>query len=144
MNKFFKYAVVIIFILTTSFSYADCFLVVGPNIVNISGLNTSRLLRALYKYATPVGSKAYCPSTPTLELKYAKGIYQESQNKYFKYINGRYMHIDLSKTTLDTTEYNRVNGENTAENAICEEFHKFEHLTEQLTPIGLGLKFHSH
>ena len=85
--------------------------------MDIKGLNKARVLAALYNASTPLGLgfMHYDPSPMTEEQ--AREILNEG-NFYFDYLRGRVMKINLEHDEVNTSGYNRDNGENAAETVI--------------------------
>lgn len=87
--------------------------------MDIRGLNKASILVALYNRAKSqgMGLISYDPTPMTEEN--AQTILDSMQEKYFDYLWGRVMKIDLSGDEIDTLLYNRDNGPGAAEIAIA-------------------------
>ena len=122
-------ALIFICIFYSGYMYADCDLIIGLNEVDISNLDKAKVLQALYKHAKPQGSGCQHYTEHPLEYEQAKRLLQDGGDGfgYFSYIGGRVLHVNLSGNTLNTWLYNRDNGANAAEKAICELFHQSSH-----------------
>lgn len=88
--------------------------------MDISKLDKAAVLAVLYNSARLRGIEGMHFSTPEkMTREEALMLLVESQDKYFDYILGRAMKIDLSNDELDTWLYNRDNGSGAAEAAIA-------------------------
>jgi len=86
--------------------------------VKISHLSKAKVLAAPYNRSKPLGmGMLHYDPTPMTEDE-AKELLESSHSKYFDYLKGRVMKIDLSGEELDTYLYNRDLGQNAAENVI--------------------------
>lgn len=90
--------------------------------MDISKLNKADVLAVLYNNAKPrgLGFLHYTPAEMTREE--AQKLLDKSEYKYFDYVNGRVIKIDMSTNDLHTGLYNRDNGLNAAERAIASLF----------------------
>ncbi len=99
----------------------SCDMVIAHNEVDISTLEKSELLAALYNRAKPQGNGMlhYDPAPMTADQ--AKELLNKlaSDDLYFYYLAGRVMNIDISSDIMDTHLYNRDNGANAAEKVAC-------------------------
>lgn len=86
--------------------------------MDISNLNKPELLAALYNKAKVQGLGVLHATEGDMPIKEAKSIFENSQDKYFDYVKGRVMKVDLSGDELKTFLYNRDNGEGAAEKII--------------------------
>lgn len=87
--------------------------------MKITYLNKSQVLQTLYNYANIQGMGFLNPRCKEqMTLSQSDEIFKSNRNKYFDYVNGRVLKIDLSKNDLQTWLYNRDNGVNSAEIAI--------------------------
>jgi hypothetical protein len=88
-------------------------------VMDISKLDKADVLATLYNRAMPLGMGMlhYTPEPMTREE--AQVMLDESRDKYFDYVKGRVMKIDLSKDELRTALFNRDNGPDAAENALA-------------------------
>lgn len=88
--------------------------------IKISHLSKAKLLAALYNRSKPLGmGKLQYDPAPMTEQE-AQELLDRSTGKYFDYLKGRVMKIDLSGEELDPWLYNRDLGSNAAENVIAE------------------------
>ncbi len=116
---------ILILIFYSGVNYAVCDLVIGLNEIDISNLDKAKVLQALYKGAKPQGLGYLHYKLGPLKYDDAKRLLEKKRN--YDYLSGRVLKIDLSGNTLNTRLYNRDNGENAAEKAICEFFHQSSH-----------------
>jgi hypothetical protein len=84
----------------------------------LAGLNKADVLAALYNASKPqgMGFMHYDPNPMTREE--AEGLLK--QTTYFDYLKGRVMKVDLAGDELDTSGYDRDNGQGAAERVIAE------------------------
>jgi len=87
--------------------------------MNISGIDKAVVLMALYNHARPQGMGLLIFNPAPMSIEEARKILATGQ-RYFDYLRGRILKVDLSQDFLDTRLYNRDNGPNAAENAILE------------------------
>lgn len=85
--------------------------------MDISKLNKAEVLRSLYNNAKPQGMGFLLATKEDMTLEQAEKLLEESNDKYFDYIQGRVLKVRI-KNELDTWLYNRDNGDNAAENVI--------------------------
>ena len=85
--------------------------------INIEGLNKAEVLAALYNYAKPqgMGFLHYTPNNMT--TKQAQELL-DSGVKYFDYLKGRVMKVEISGDYLDPWLYDRDNGAGAAQEAL--------------------------
>ncbi len=86
--------------------------------MNIDGLNKALVLAALYNGAKPqgMGFMQYDPKPMTEE---EAQILLDKGNRYFDYLKGRVMKINLERSDeVDTRLYNRDNGMGAAEMVV--------------------------
>ena len=101
--------------------------------MKITGLNKAEVLVALYNRAKTVPvTQRYYDSNLNLSLEKAAELLK--QNKYFDYLNGKVLKIDLSIDEIETSLYNRDNGENAAEESLQPLIEKHK---EKCTPKSL-------
>ena len=88
--------------------------------INIKGIDKAEILAALYNNARPLGMGflQYVPGIMTAEEAQVELDENPSRNKYFDYLAGRVMKVDLSKNELRTDLYDRDNGPGAAYDAI--------------------------
>lgn len=86
--------------------------------MDISNYNKAEILAALYNNARVQGMGIFQAESSDMTTEEAAKILEEDKSKYFDYLKGRVMKVDLSTNELDTQLYNRDNGENAAENII--------------------------
>ena len=87
--------------------------------VNIEGLNKAHVLASLYNNARPLGS-GFLQFDPTpMSLDEAEQLLNNNHGKYFEYLNGRVMKVDLSSDIeFNEVPYDRDNGLGAAQRAI--------------------------
>jgi len=93
--------------------------------IPLKGLDKAKVLAALYNASTPqgMGFLQYDPGPMTVSE--ARELLEK--HRYFDYLKGRVMKIDLSGDLLDPYLYDRDNGEGAAQRAIdadCDEIEK--------------------
>ncbi len=88
--------------------------------MNISKLDRAEVLAALYNNSKPQGLGFLQAEKGDMAKEQAQKILDATPDKYFDYLKGRVMKIDLSKDELRTDLYNRDNGEGAAERAISQ------------------------
>lgn len=86
--------------------------------IDITGLNKADVLRVLYNRARTqgLGILHYTPEDMTVEE--AQDILDHTGDKYFDYLKGRVMKVDLNGDSFNPRLYDRDNGEGAAESAI--------------------------
>ena len=85
--------------------------------VDISGLNKDEVLFALYN-ASHVQGMGFLAAIDNYTLEDAKRDYEASPSKYFDYLHGRVLKVDLSGDSFDSRLFDRDCGEGAAEKAI--------------------------
>jgi hypothetical protein len=86
--------------------------------IDISKFNKASVMAALYNHSKPQGMRIlHCQPGPISEAN-AQGLLDANPTKYFDYLAGRVMKIDLSTDELDTWGYDRDLGEGAAQRAI--------------------------
>lgn len=90
--------------------------------MNIQGLKKAKVLSLLYNGSKPQGL-SFLQNKSSLSETEAAQIIENSDTKYFDYLHGRVLKIDLSGDEIDTRLYNRDNGEGAAEK-IIDDFRK--------------------
>lgn len=96
--------------------------------IDISGVDKAQVLIALYLHAkvSPVANKPLSGlswlidkvfQNDTLTLDKARKLIASGQ-RYFYEVYGRSLHIDLSRDTIDTWNYDTINGYNAAKDAL--------------------------
>lgn len=86
--------------------------------MNIAHLKKEYVLAALYNASRVQGMGFLQADGKEMTPSEAKQILDETPDKYFDYLKGRVMKIDLSGDDLNTRLYNRDLGEGAAEDAI--------------------------
>ena len=87
--------------------------------IDISGLNKSEVLAALYNRAKPLGLGILHFTPDNMSVEEAESVIAErGGDLYFDYHNGRVMKVDLSKESLYAVNYDRDNGEGAAQQVI--------------------------
>ena len=84
--------------------------------IDISGLDHARVLKALYERAQVQGLGVLQAVQGLLPLKEAEKLMAGSG--YFDYLKGRVMKIEISGTQIDERLYDRDNGPGAAASAI--------------------------
>lgn len=86
--------------------------------IQLEGLDKAEVLAALYNASRPqgMGFMHYDPEPMTKEE--AQRLLDNNPSKYFDYLKGRVMKVDLSGDELDPWCYDRDNGAGSAEEAI--------------------------
>jgi hypothetical protein len=85
--------------------------------IKIKNKNKAKILAALYNNAKPQGPGFLHYNPKMMTEEDAQSLLDAGQ-KEFDYLQGRVMKIDLSGKILDTTLYNRDNGEGMAETIL--------------------------
>ena len=78
--------------------------------LNISGLDHTDVLRALYDAARPLGLGILHYTPELLSLEEAKTALKEQGSGRFDYFNGRVMKIRIAGNEIDDRLYDRDNG----------------------------------
>ena len=86
--------------------------------MNISHLSKAKVLAALYNNSIPLGLGMLQFNPAQMTEEEAQKLLDENEGKYFDYIKGRVMKINLSTEELDTRMYNRDLGKGAAEKII--------------------------
>lgn len=81
-------------------------------------VNKAQVLAALYNNAKVQGIGFLHADDKPMTENEAVSLLLSSDDKYFDYVKGRVMKIDLSGDEIDTRLYNRDNGEGAAERVI--------------------------
>lgn len=87
--------------------------------MDISNLNKADVLAALYNNSRPLGLGMLHFTPEKMTREEAQKLLDESPDKYFDYVKGRVMKVDLSKDELRTGLYNRDNGIDAAETVLA-------------------------
>lgn len=84
--------------------------------IDISNYDRADVLRVLYNNAKVqgMGFLQYEPG----DMTYAEAVQYLAARKYFDYLSGRVMKVDLSSDELDPQLYDRDNGDGAAQSAI--------------------------
>ena len=90
--------------------------------VDRTGLTDSQVLCALYNASQPLGLGFLTPGSNTgLSVDDCQMILEEnSHSRYFDYLQGRVMKIDVSENPLNPRLYDRDNGPGAVERVISE------------------------
>ncbi len=87
--------------------------------IDISGLDKIEVLRALYERAQPQGMGfLHYKDEPMTRDEAKEFLAQRSDRKYFDYVNGRVMKVDLTGDILNPWLYDRDNGQGAAKVVI--------------------------
>ena len=86
-------------------------------IIDITGLDKAEVLHVLYQKARYKGLGLYA-AVIKYSVEDARRDYEASECKYFDYLYGRVIKVDLSKDSFDSWLYDRDNGIHAAEEAI--------------------------
>ena len=84
--------------------------------MRITGLNKAAVLAALYNNAKVQGLGFLQATGKPMEEAEAAELLKEQ--RYFDYLHGRVMKIDMSGDEINTRLYNRDNGEGAAERVV--------------------------
>jgi hypothetical protein len=79
--------------------------------INIKNMDKSEILRRLYNNSKPQGMGILHFDPTPMTYEQAEDILSKSHDKYFDYLKGRVMKIDLSGEMMDTWLYDRDNGQ---------------------------------
>jgi len=89
--------------------------------INIKGMDKAEVLAKLYNHARPLGLGflAYTPKQMSKE-EAAKllEMYENQEEIYFNYLEGRVMKVDLMGDEFDEFLYDRYNGTGAAKSAL--------------------------
>ncbi len=85
--------------------------------VDISGLDKGEVLFALYT-ASHYQGLSFLGAVDSYTLKDAKADYEASSGKYFDYLHGKVLKVDLSGDSFDPRLFDRDCGEGAAAAAI--------------------------
>lgn len=86
--------------------------------MNIKHLKKEYVLAALYNSSKAQGMGIFQADNKAMTPTEAKQILDESPNKYFDYLKGRVMKIDLSTDEVNFRLYDRGLGEGAGERAV--------------------------
>lgn len=86
--------------------------------VDISKLDKAEVLAALYNSAKIQDAGAFHAKGDLMPPQEAQRILDGSKDKYFDYVNGRVLKVNLSENEVDPWLYNRDNGEFAFQKAI--------------------------
>ena len=87
--------------------------------IDISGLDKAEVLLALYN-ASHVQGYGFIQAVDNYTLEDARRDYEASHDKYFDYLHGRVLKVDLSGDEFDPRLFDRDCGEGAAYYAIEE------------------------
>ncbi|MGW3298424.1 hypothetical protein [Streptomyces rubiginosohelvolus] len=80
--------------------------------VDISGLDPAAVLAALYNASQQQGLGLLNPhGREPMTVETAAHVLAATPHRYFDYVNGRVMKVDLSDTQVDVALYDRDNGD---------------------------------
>ena len=85
--------------------------------VDISGLDKSEVLYALYNSSHYQGI-SFLGSRENYTLQDCRKDFEESESKYFDYLHGKVIKVNLSGDSFDPYLYDRDCGEGAAQEAI--------------------------
>lgn len=86
--------------------------------ISLQGLNKAAVLAALYNASHPQGLGWMHWKPYNMSVQHAEQVFNESADKYFDYVGGRVVKVDLSGDWFDTWGYDRDNGEGAAKSAL--------------------------
>lgn len=86
--------------------------------ITIEGLSKAALLAELYNRSQPQGRGHLIATSDAMTVADAQKLLDETPKKYFDYVQGRVMKVDLSGNRLDPWMYDRDNGEGAAARAV--------------------------
>lgn len=86
--------------------------------IDISKASKAKVLAALYNASQPLGMGFLRFDPRNMTEAEAQEIFDASESKYFGYLKGRVMKIDLSGEELNPRLYDRDNGEGAAQAAL--------------------------
>jgi hypothetical protein len=86
--------------------------------IDISKLDKSEVLAALYNNAQAQGLGVFQATAEPMTKEDAANLLISSEDKYFDYVKGRVMKVDLSGDTLSIRLYDRDNGQGAAQQAL--------------------------
>lgn len=84
--------------------------------IDISKINKAQLLAALYNASKPQGTGLF--AFDPAPMQQSEAIELLKKQKYFDYLKGRVMKIDLSGNELDPWLYDRDNGQGAAQRVV--------------------------
>ena len=87
--------------------------------INIEGLDKAEVLLALYN-ASHIQGLGFLQEVDHYTIEDARRDYNESHDKFFDYLHGRVMKVDLSENQFNPRLFDRDNGEGAAQTAINE------------------------
>ena len=85
--------------------------------VDIKGLDKAKVLLALYEHSHLQGY-GFLQAVPHYSLEDARRDYENSPDKYFDYLHGKVLKVDLKGDSFDERLYDRDCGEGMAQKAI--------------------------
>ena len=89
------------------------------SIISIAGLSKAKVLAALYNASKQQGM-GFMHQRGALGMTEEQAATELEHSKYFDYLHGRVMKIALDSDDLETSLYNRDNGQNAAERVIAQ------------------------
>ena len=82
--------------------------------IDISKFSKASVLAALYNASHPQGMGFMHFDPADMEESEAQRLFDDSKDKYFDYVKGRILKVDLSGEELDPRLYDRDNGNGAA------------------------------
>ncbi len=88
--------------------------------ISLKGLDKAAVLKALYNASKPQGLGIMRFDAASMTVPEARSLLggAKTPGRYFDYLKGRVMKVDLSGDELDPWLYDRDNGEGAAQRAI--------------------------
>lgn len=86
--------------------------------IDISKMDKAEVLAALYNNSTPQGMGFLNAENFDMSKETAEEILNSSKNRYFDYLKGRVLKVDLVGDSFAPFLYDRDNGSGAAERAI--------------------------
>ncbi len=88
--------------------------------IDITGMDKAVILAALFNKAIALGFGAQLTTGKSMTVERARELLDDSDDKYFDYLDGRVIKVDLSRDYIDPWLYDRDNGKGSCETAIIE------------------------
>lgn len=88
------------------------------NAINITGLDKAAVLAALYNRARVQGMGIFQARPGDMSIAEAQAILDGDANRYFDYLHGRVMKVDLEGDEFSPRLYDRDNGDGAAKRAL--------------------------
>jgi hypothetical protein len=86
--------------------------------INISQLSKAEVLASLYNNSKVQGMGIFQAKGGAMTTEQAQSELDQCDSKYFDYLHGKVMKVDLSKDEFNPFLYDRDNGEGAAQKAI--------------------------